>query len=166
MHPPYPAFLFQQLVMALPEVPLWGWRALGGVGLLAAALAIALQHPWVAAPLLLVGALAATAGEVLARRDHKRAAPVLILGLPAVLFGFGLAEPGRALAAMFLMFALTVMTLLDGGKERSGVVAVTWLSVAAFLQSCFLPFSFSLLAYLIGILAFIVAGQGVAKDWS
>ena len=162
MHLPHPPTLFQRLAPRLPEIPIWGWRALGGGGLLAAAVAIALHHSWVGAPLLLMGALAATAGEALARMDHKRAAPVLTLGLLAVLFGFGLAEPDRALAAMFAMFALTVMTLLGG----SLVAAVTWLTVAAFLLACFLPSSFSLLVYGIGILAFIVAGQGVAKDWS
>lgn len=162
MHPPYPQFLFQQLVMALPEIPLWGWRALGGGGLLAAAAAIALRHLWIGAPLLLTGALAATVGEVRASQEHKRTAPVLTLGLLAVLLGFGLAEPDRALAAMFLMFALTAMTLLGG----SLVVAVIWLAVAAFLTAFFLPSSFSFLAYGIGVMAFIATGQGVAKDWS
>lgn len=162
MHSSYPQSLFHRLVLSLPEIPVWGWRALGGAGLLAAATAIALHLPWVGAPLLLTGALAAIAGEALARQEHGRPAPVLMLGLLAVLFGFGLAEPSRALAAMFLMFALTVMTLLGGRL----VVAVTWVTLAAFLAACVLPSSFSLLAYIIGILAFIVAGQGVAKDWS
>ena len=162
MHLSYPEHVFHRLVTRLPEVPLWGWQALGGTGLLAASVAIAMHHPWVGALLLLAGALAATAGEVLARRAGKPAVPVLVLGLLAVLFGFGLAEPDRALAAMFAMFALTVMTLLGGGL----VVAVTWLTGAIFLLACFLPSSFSLLAYLIGVLAFIAAGQGVAKAWS
>lgn len=165
MRPPYPAFFFQQLLMVLPEVPLWGWRAVGGGCLLAAATAIALHHPWVGAPLLVVGALAATVGEVQARTDHKRQVPVLTLGLLAVLLGFGMAEPDRALAAMFLMFGLTVMTVLGGGT-REGVVAVTWFALAAFLLAFFLPSSFSLSAYLIGVIAIIVTGQGAAKDWS
>jgi hypothetical protein len=158
----YPEFVFHRLVTVLPAVPVWGWRALGLVGLLGAALVIALHHPWAGALLLLAGALAATAGEVRARMEHKRVAPVLILGLLAVLFGFGMAEPSRALAAMFLMFALTVLTLAGG----RGVIAVIWLTVTAFLIACFLPISFSLSAYAIGLLAFIAAGQGVAKDWS
>jgi hypothetical protein len=154
--------LFQRLAQSLPKIPVRGWQALGGAGLLAAAAVIALHHPWVGAPLLLTGALAAATSEALTRPDRKRGVPVLILGLLAVLFGFGLADPSRALAAMFAMFALTVMTLLGG----SFVSAVTWLAVAAFLTACFLPSSFSLLAYIIGILAFIAAGQGVAKAWS
>lgn len=162
MHLPHSQALFQRLAPGLPDIPIWGWRAFGGAGLLGAATAIALHHPWVGAPLLLLGALAATAGEVLARMNHRRQVPVFALGLLAVLFGFGLAQPERALAAMFAMFALTVMILLGG----SLVVAVTWLTVAAFLSTCFLPSNFSLLAYGIGILAFIAAGQGVAKDWS
>lgn len=160
LHPP--VILFHRLVTSLPEIPVWSWRALGGAGLLAAATAIALHHPWVGALLLLAGAMAATLGEARACQEHKRGAPVLTLGLLAVLFGFGLAEPGRALAAMFLMFALTVMTLLAGRL----VSAVSWLTVAAFLAACFLPSSFNLSAYIIGILAFMAAGQGAVKDWS
>jgi hypothetical protein len=162
MRLPYPQNLLHRLVIGLPEIPISGWRALGGAGLLGAAIAIALNHPWVGAPLLLLGALAAIAGEAFVRQEHKRPAPVLTLGLLAVLFCFGLAEPSRALPAMFLMFALTGMTLLEGRL----VVAVTGLTVVAFLAACILPSSFSLSAYIIGILAFIAAGQGVAKDWS
>lgn len=160
-----PVLQFQRLVLSLPQVPVSGWRAMGGAGLLAAATAIALHCPGVGGPLLVAGALAATAGEVRAQVDHKRPMRVLTLGLLAVLFGFALAEPSRALAAMFLMFALTVMTVLGDGARKS-VVAVIWVVVTAFLLACFLPSSFSLLAYLIGILAFIVAGQGAAKEWS
>jgi hypothetical protein len=158
----YPEAIFLRLATGLPGIPVWGWRVLGGTGLVAAATAIALHHPWVGSPLLLAGTIAATLGEARAYQEHKQGAPVLILGLLAVLFGFGLAEPDRALAAMFAMFALTVMTLLGGGL----VGAVTWLTGAVFLLACFLPSSFSLLVYLIGVLAFIAAGQGVAKAWS
>lgn len=159
---PTPDRLFDWLAPRLPEIPAWGWRTMGGGGLLAASASIALHHPWLGAGLLLVSAIAAGAGEALARREGKPALPILPLGLLAVLFGFGLAEPARALAAMFLMFALTVLLLLGG----AGVAAVIWLSVAAFLLACLLPSSFSLLAYIIGILAFIAAGQGIAKGRS
>ena len=160
---PTPDILFDWLVPRLPEIPAWGWRTLGGGGLLAASASIALHHPWLGAGLLLAGAIAAGAGEALARREGKPAGlPILPLGLLAVLFGFGLAESARALAAMFLMFALTVLLLLRG----AGVAAVIWLTVAAFLLACLLPSSFSLLSYLIGILAFISVGQGLAKGRS
>lgn len=156
---PIPDGLFDWLAPRLPEIPASGWRVMGGGGVLAASVSIALDHPWLGVGLLLLGAVAAGAGEALARREGKPVLPILPLGLLAVLFGFGLAEPGRALAAMFLMFALTVLLLLGGG----GVSAVICLVVAAFLLACFLPDSFSLLAYAIGILAFIATGQGIAK---
>ena len=159
---PIPDILFDRLAPRLPEIPAWGWRTIGSGGLLAASACIALHHSWLGAGLLLVGAIAAGAGEALARREGRPVVPVLPLGLLTVLFGFGLAEPIRALAAMFLMFALTVLLLLGG----AGVAAVIWLTVGAFLLACFLPYSFSLLAYLIGILAFISAGQGIAKGRS
>src|SRR5690349_5981772 len=98
---PTPDRLFDWLAPRLPEIPASGWRTLGGGGLLAASAAIVLHYPWLGAGLLLVGAIAAEAGEALARREGKLALPVLPLGLLAVLFGFGLAEPARALAAMF-----------------------------------------------------------------
>jgi hypothetical protein len=159
---PTPDTLFDRLAPRLPEIPAWGWQTIGSGGLLAASASIAFHHPWLGAGLLLAGAVAAGAGEALARREGKPVLPILPLGLLAVLFGFGLAEPGRALAAMFLMFALTVLLLLGG----AGVAAVIWLTVAVFLLACLLPSSFSLLAYLIGVLAFIATGQGLAKGRS
>ena len=62
---------------------------------------------------------------------------------------------------MFVMFALTVMTVLGRGH----VSVVTWLVTAAFLIACIFPNYFSLLAYIIGSIAFIAAGQGVAREW-
>jgi len=67
-----------------------------------------------------------------------------------------------ALAAMFLMFALSVLTVLGRGH----VSVVTWLVAAAFLIACIFPDHFSLLAYTIGVIAFIAAGQGVAREWT
>jgi hypothetical protein len=156
---PTPDRLFDWLAPRLPEIPAREWQTIGGGGLLAASVCIAFHYPWLGAGLLLVGAIAAGAGEALARREGMPVVPVLPLGLLTVLFGFGLAEPTRALAAMFLMFAVTVLLLLGG----AGVSAVIWLTVGAFLLACLLPSSFSLLAYVIGVIAFIAAGQGIAK---
>lgn len=163
---PNPEQLFDRLGPHLPprllEAPVWAWRTVAGGGLLGAALAVALHHAWVGGGLLLAGTLAAGAGEALARRDGKPALPVLPLGLLAIPFGFALAAPDRALAAIFLMFALTVLTVL----ERGHVSVVTWLVAAAFLIACIFPDHFSLLAYIIGVIAFIAAGQGVAREWT
>ncbi len=148
---PLPQALLAPLASRLPPHPGWLLPALGGVGLLAAAGTVAFHHPWIGAVLLLAG-LAAAGLEGLGQ------ARVLTLGLLALPFGFALADASRALAAMFLMFALTVLTVL----ERGHVSLVIWLAAAGLLLSCVFPDRFSLLAYLIGIMAFIAAGQGVA----
>ena len=146
---PTPEALLVPLASRLPPHPAWLLPALAGAGLLAAAGAVALHHPWIGAGLLLAGLAAAGLGE---------AQRVLTLGLLAVPFGFALADASRALAAMFLMLALTVLTVL----ERGHVSLVIWLAAAGLLLSCLFPDRFSLLAYLIGVIAFIAAGQGIA----
>jgi hypothetical protein len=90
---PNPDLLFDRLAPYLPEVPAWVWRMVAGIGLLASAGVVALHRPWVGGVLLLAGALAAAAGEAVARRHGKPALPVLPLGLLAIPFGFALAEP-------------------------------------------------------------------------
>jgi hypothetical protein len=153
---PHPDHLFDRLVTRLPGAPVWGWRAGAGIGLLAAAAAatIALWHFWVGAVALLAGVLAAGTGEALARRTGLAALPVLPLGLLLIPFGFAIAAPERALAAMFLMLALSVLTVLGRGY----VSLVTWLVAAGFLVACIFPNYFSLLAYIIGVMVFIAAG--------
>jgi hypothetical protein len=146
---PTPEALLAPLASCLPPHPAWLLPALAGTSLLAAAGAVAFHHPWIGAGLLLAGLAAAGLGE---------AQPVLTLGLLALPFGFALADAFRALAAMFLMFALTVLSVL----KRGHVSLVIWLAAAGLLLSCLFPDRFSLLAYLIGVIAFIAAGQGVA----
>jgi hypothetical protein len=149
---PTPEALLAPLASRLPPHPIWLLPALAGAGLLAAAGAVAFHHPWIGAGLLL-GGLAAAGLDGL-----EQAQPVLTLGLLALPFGFALADASRALAAMFLMFAMTVLTVL----QRGHVSLVIWLAAVGLLLSCLLPDRFSLLAYLIGVIAFIAAGQGVA----
>jgi hypothetical protein len=133
----------------LPPHPAWLPQALAGAGLAGATAALAFHHHWVGAGLLATGLVVAalSPGQVLS---------LCLLLLP---FGFGLADGSRALAAMFLMLALTVLTVLRGGH----VSAVTWLVAAGLLLAALLPDRFSILAYLIGIMAFVAAGQGVAE---
>lgn len=156
---PNPDHLFDRLAVRLPG-GVMPWRLGAGAGLLAAAVLIATGQFWVAAALLLAGVLAAGVGGAMARRTDAAALPVLPLGLLLIPFGFGIAEPGRALAAMFLMLALSVLTVLGRGH----VAAVTWLVAAAFLIACIFPSYFSLLAYVIGVMVFISAGQGAVRD--
>lgn len=156
---PNPDHLFDRLAARLTG-GVWPWRLGAGAGLLAAAVVIAIGHFWVATVLLLAGVLAAGVGEAMARRTGAAALPVLPLGLLLIPFGFAITEPGRALAAMFLMLALSVLTVLG----RGNVAAVTWLIAAVFLLACIFPNYFSLLAYIIGIIAFLAAGQGAMRD--
>jgi hypothetical protein len=65
---------------------------------------------------------------------------------------------GGLLAAMFLMFALTKLAALGLGH----VSLVTWLAATGLLLAALFPDRFSLLAYVIGVIAFVSAGQGVA----
>ncbi len=145
-----PDVLLAPLAARLPPHPAWLPQALAGAGLLAATGALAFHHHWIGAGLLAAGLVAAGVAG---------AGPVLSLALLLLPFGFGLADGSRALAAMFLMLALTVLTVLRGGH----VSAVTWVVAAGLLLAALFPDRFSLLAYLVGIMAFVVAGQGVAE---
>ena|SRR5665213_1340233 len=146
---PTPEALLAPLASRLPPHPAWLLPAAAKRPVPASAGAVAFHHPWIGAGLLLAGLAAAGLGQ---------AQPVLTLGLLALPFGFALADASRALAAMFLMFALTVLTVL----ERGHVSLVIWLAAAGLLLSCLFPDRFSLLAYLIGVMVFIATGQGIA----
>jgi hypothetical protein len=149
--------LFDRLALRLPSLPVWAAGTVAGAALLAGTAAIAFHHAWVGAGLLLAGFAADGVGQALARRDDCIALPLLPLGLMLALFGFALADPARALAAMFLMFALSILTLLSGPRVR----LIHWLAAAGLLAACFLPDRFSLLVYIIGIACFVKAGQGL-----
>jgi hypothetical protein len=143
---------FIRLARRLPARLLPLLPAVAGLALAGSAGAIAWHHPWIGGGLLLVGMAAAGLGQ---------AVRVLTLGLLALPFGFTLDDPARALAAMFLTFAMAVFAVLG---DRPNVSAVTWAVAAVLLAACILPNDFSLLAYLIGITCFVAAGQGVATN--
>ena len=147
---PFPKDQFAALARRLPPHPPLLLPGLAACGLIGGAAAIAFHQPWAGAGLLLLGMLAAG----LAAADT-----VLVLGLLAVPFGFGLADPAQALAAMFVTFALAVLTVLRKGSVSvvHGGAAVAFLIVSVF------PDRFSLLAYGIGIAAFVAAGQGTVR---
>lgn len=149
--------MFDRLALRLPVLPGWAAGAAASAALLGGTGAIAFHHPWIGAALLLAGFAADGMGQALARRDGRTAMPLLPMGLMLALFGFALADPARALAAMFLMFALSVLALLPGPRIR----LIHWLAAAGLLAACFLPDRFSLLTYIIGIACFVKAGQGL-----
>ena len=149
----YPDTLFVRLAGRLPPHPAWLLPALAGIGFTAAAILVAFHHHWAGAGALLIGLVAAGLGQ---------APRTLLLGLLAQPFGFALADPSRALAAMFLMFSVTVLATI----ARGYVSIVTFPIGLALLVACIFPYYFSFLSYLIGITCFVVAGQGVSKGRS
>ena len=148
---PFPQDQFASLAHRLPSHPGWLLPGLAAAGLALGTAAIAFHQAWAGAVLLLLGVLTAGVGQ---------ADMVLTLGLLAVPFGFGLANPAQALAAMFVTFALAVLTVLLKGR----VCIVHWATAAAFVLAALFPDRFSLLAYLIGITAFVAAGQGAVRS--
>jgi hypothetical protein len=155
---PRPEILFDRLVRRLPPLPAWAAGTVAGAALLGGTGAITFHHAWAGGGLLLAGFVADGVGQALARRDGRTAMPLLPAGLMLALFGFALADPARALAAMFLMFALSVLALLSGPRVR----LIHWLAAVGLLVACLLLDYFSLLAYIIGIACFVKAGQGLA----
>jgi hypothetical protein len=74
-------------------------------------------------------------------------------------FGFALAMPERALAAMFLMLGFAVWAI--AGQARPGWLIL--LSTLGYGIALLFPYCFSPLAYLIGVAAFVLAGEGVVR---
>jgi cell division protein FtsW (lipid II flippase) len=85
------------------------------------------------------------------------AAPMAMLLPP---FAFALAQPPRALAAMFLMLGFAVWAIA-GGARPGWLILLSTLGYAAALL---LPYYFSPLAYLLGVMAFVLAGEGPLKQ--
>jgi hypothetical protein len=159
MNFPMPEPLFDRLTPRLPRVPALAWTATAGVALLAGTGAIAWQHSWIGGLLLLIGFLADGMGQAGGRRTGAAAPSMLPPGLLLAPFGFALVQPDRALAAMFLMFSLSILTWFGDKRVR----LIHWLIALGLLLACLLPDHFSLLAYVIGIACFAKAGQGVAR---
>ena len=155
---PMPEPLFDRLAARLPQTPAWGWASLAGMALLAGTGVIAWQHPGMGCGLLLVGFLADGVGQAMARRTAAAVLPLVLPGLLLAPFGFALAQPERALAAMFLLFALGTLGWAAGQRVR----LIHWLIAAGILVACLLPDRFSFLAYLLGIACFVKAGQVMA----
>jgi hypothetical protein len=159
----HPNALFDRLAARFPGVPAAALSAGAMAGLLAATGAIAFHYPLAAAPLLLAALAADGWGQAEARRQGQQVSAATPLGVLVVPFGFGLNEPSRALAAMFLMLGLSVLTSQRALAGRRGIRWMHWLAGAALIAACLLPDRFSILAYLVGIACFVAAGQGVAR---
>lgn len=118
----------------------------------------------------LAGALARQEGETALGAFLDAALDLIVLaGLP---FAFALADPSRALAALFAMFGLAVSGVARLAAElfaarrgiaaRIGTLTESSLIVLGFALACLLPDRFSIVAYLVGVLCFVVAGTRVA----
>lgn len=84
------------------------------------------------------------------------AAPIALLLPP---FGFALAMPTRALAAMFLLLGFAVWAI--AGQARPGWLIL--LATCGYGAALLLPSYFSLFAYLIGVMTFVLAGEGAVR---
>jgi hypothetical protein len=88
----------------------------------------------------------------------------------ALAFGFAIADPSRALAASFLLLGIVVLAgcaVLFGAERIAEPVAslvVGAIVFAAIVLCCFLPERFSLVAYLLGLLCFPLAGTFAASS--
>jgi hypothetical protein len=85
------------------------------------------------------------------------AAPIVLLLPP---FAFALARPSRALAAMFLMLGFAIWAI--AGRARPGWLIL--LSTLGYAAALLLPYYFSPLIYLIGVMAFVLAGEGPMRQ--
>ena len=133
----------------------------------------------VALALIAVGRLLDAAGAISARPSQPEpfadyTGRILdLIWTASVPFAFALAEPDRALAAMFLVFGLTVRAVtppIAGQADPPGrvleaggrLVEKSELFVA-YALACVFPDRFSIIAYTLGMLCFVMVGFRVAR---
>jgi phosphatidylglycerophosphate synthase len=143
---------------------------------IAAMLTISRSHFWIGASLILLNRTLDGLDGAVARatRLTDRGAYLDALGdallFAGVPFGFALASPERAVAAVFLVFGMIVL----GSASRTlagqrGVSAQTCgptmglVLTLAYAFSCLMPGWFSIVAYVLGIAHFVLAGMQVAS---
>lgn len=150
--------------------------AAAGLAAIAAILTISRSHFWIGLGLLLLNrsldgldgavARATRMTDLGAYLDNVDDA-LLFAGVP---FGFALASPERAVAAVFLVFGMIVLGSASWTlAEKRGVSAETYgpsmglLVTLAYAFACLLPGWFSIIAYVLGLAVFILAGRRVAS---
>jgi phosphatidylglycerophosphate synthase len=149
----------------------------GGAVAFVAMLLVSRGHGWIAVGFVLLnrvldgldGPLARATGGATQRGAYLDAVfdTLFFASLP---FGFALAEPEKAVAAVFLLLGLIVLgaaswTMVEKrgaqgeplGMAEALVVTVIYVAVCAF------PGWFSIAAYVLGLIAFILAGVRVAS---
>ena len=88
---------------------------------------------------------------------------VVFSGVP---FAFALGDPTRALAAVFLIFAMSVNTasqfaFADADGPGRGLIGNLEILIG-FGLACVFPDQFPLVAYVLGVLCFVAAGMRIA----
>jgi hypothetical protein len=140
-----------------------GTVAAGGFVLgLGAAAAIATGHDVAGAVLLALSRVAAWM-----RPDERAVETILDFVVFAVLaIAFALADPSRSLAALFLMTGLLAAGMTQASLKSSGTLLTRLLGsgevAGAFLIAALLPDWFSLIAYVLGVACFVIAGVRIA----
>jgi hypothetical protein len=126
---------------------------------LAALPLIAFRHYWPALAVFVAGRIVSAVAARAA--DGNAAGPVMdAVSFAALPFAFALADPSRALAAVFVMFALSAQSAAALRFGR-GLIADTELLIA-FAVPCVFPAQFPAVAYILGVLCFVSAGVQVA----
>jgi hypothetical protein len=97
---------------------------------------------------------------------NKTLSPIAIALMP---FGFALADPARALSALFLVLGLLVSAVSTGASHLAGprdhsleimLFAAAMLGIAV---ACLIPSWFGIVAYAVGIFAFVQSGISFAS---
>ena len=138
---------------------------------LAAIAAIAYGHNWLGLALLALYRVFVFIAHTMARATtpprssgalEAALETIVVTGVP---LGFALADPSHAIAATFLACALAGASAARiASAVRSGLDLVeSAVLFAAFALACLLPERFSLVAYVLGVLAFIAMGVRVAS---
>ena len=91
-------------------------------------------------------------------RTHVALDGIVYASVP---FAFALADPTRALAACFLLFGFVAVCSVSEVRARHIDVLICTM---AFAIACFVPSSFGVIAYGLGIACFVVTG--VRLTWS
>jgi hypothetical protein len=126
---------------------------------------IAMRHSWAAGAVLLASIFCGVLGRTNADgrwRDLSNTFDLIVLaGMP---FAFALADPSRAIAACFLLFAIVTTVAASLFAQHLPRLETTdrLVGVAALVVACVMPQWFSLIAYAVGLAAFIAAGMRVS----
>jgi len=169
--------LFLRRLSAAALIPISGWQAriprsasaMAGFAFgLGAAVSVA-AHFYLLG-LALFGANRILLGVAIADARPARLAVVGrifdIVAMASMPFAFALADPGRALAASFQLFGYAAACSGSPTKAKSSRgSAEFWFAISMILGialACLRPDWFSVVAYVVGALGFVVAGSAIA----